>query len=139
MKGKSFKLVFLIIKDFLDSRLHGDDGIGIPQMEKKLILILNCGSSSIKFAVIDPKTDYTAISGLIQKIGAKDASIKYTQDKTTIACKLGRPGDAARRSGRRPLLPRAQADRAHLGAGPGGVGERHRGVEPSPGDEMTPR
>lgn len=46
-------------------------------MEKSLVLVLNCGSSSIKFAVIDPQTGISSFSGLVQNIGAPEANIKY--------------------------------------------------------------
>ena len=57
-------------------------------MEKNLILVLNCGSSSIKFAVINPQTKLTALSGLIQRIGSHDANIKYYKDKKVHVHKL---------------------------------------------------
>lgn len=46
---------------------------------KKLVLVLNCGSSSIKFAVIEPQAEATLFSGLAQCIGAADASLRYTK------------------------------------------------------------
>lgn len=54
-------------------------------MVKNLILVLNCGSSSIKFAVLDPAAKSPVLSGLIQRIGSPDANIKYLQEeKTTV-------------------------------------------------------
>ncbi len=44
---------------------------------QQLILVLNCGSSSIKFAALDPMSGVTELSGLVQRIGSADASIKY--------------------------------------------------------------
>jgi len=52
-------------------------------MEKSLVLVLNCGSSSIKFAVIDPQTGNNFFSGLVQNIGSLEANIKYRKDKET--------------------------------------------------------
>jgi acetate kinase len=52
-------------------------------MQKSLILVLNCGSSSIKFAVIEPETGNSFFSGLVQNIGAPDADIKYLFNKET--------------------------------------------------------
>lgn len=46
-------------------------------MGKSLVLVFNCGSSSIKFAVIEPQTGVNFISGLVQNIGAPEANIKY--------------------------------------------------------------
>jgi acetate kinase len=57
-------------------------------MEKDLILALNCGSSSIKFAVINPRIKLTIISGVIQSIGTRHSNIKYCQNTITISRKL---------------------------------------------------
>jgi acetate kinase len=46
-------------------------------MKQSLILVLNCGSSSIKFAVIEPEAGNTTFYGLVQRIGTPEASIKY--------------------------------------------------------------
>ena len=46
-------------------------------MEKSLVLVLNCGSSSIKFAIIEPKSGKACFSGLVQNIDAESANIKY--------------------------------------------------------------
>ncbi len=53
-------------------------------METKLVLVLNCGSSSIKFAVLNLDTKNTELSGLIQRIGSAEASLKYLLDNNTI-------------------------------------------------------
>jgi acetate kinase len=54
-------------------------------MSKALVLVLNCGSSSIKFAVIEPQTGANFISGLVQNIGAPEANIKYKGSKSKEA------------------------------------------------------
>ena len=46
-------------------------------MSKNLILILNCGSSSLKFAILDPKTGDEKLSGLAEAFHLKDARIKW--------------------------------------------------------------
>ncbi|WP_404810855.1 acetate kinase [Actinobacillus pleuropneumoniae] len=46
-------------------------------MSKNLILILNCGSSSLKFAVLDPKTGDEKLSGLAEAFNLEDARIKW--------------------------------------------------------------
>jgi acetate kinase len=53
-----------------------------PQ-SSKLVLVFNCGSSSIKFAIIDPQTSITLCNGLVQRIGQTDADmqIKYNGAK----------------------------------------------------------
>jgi acetate kinase len=56
-------------------------------MEKSLVLVLNCGSSSIKFAIIEPKTGKSYFVGLVQNIGANEANIKYSynnQESVTV-------------------------------------------------------
>lgn len=41
------------------------------------ILVLNCGSSSVKFQLIDTKTLTTLACGLVERIGHKDAILNY--------------------------------------------------------------
>ncbi len=53
-------------------------------MTKNLVLVLNCGSSSIKFAVLSPATTISVLSGLIQKIASPEASIKYLLNEQTF-------------------------------------------------------
>ncbi len=44
---------------------------------KNLTLVMNCGSSSIKFAVIAPKNGDTYISGIAECLGLKEASVSW--------------------------------------------------------------
>lgn len=46
-------------------------------MSNKLVLVLNCGSSSLKFAIIDALTGDDQISGLAECFGLEDARIKW--------------------------------------------------------------
>ncbi len=46
------------------------------------ILVINCGSSSIKFKMFRMPENILIASGLIEKIGSKDAIINYTTDKS---------------------------------------------------------
>lgn len=46
-------------------------------MKKKFVLVLNCGSSTIKFAVINPVSGENVLNGLIQCIGMQEASIQW--------------------------------------------------------------
>lgn len=46
-------------------------------MKKQYVLVLNCGSSSIKFAVINPQSGDNVLSGLVQCIGKEDANMKW--------------------------------------------------------------
>jgi acetate kinase len=46
------------------------------------VLVLNCGSSSAKFAVIDPATSTEEVSGIAQRLGSPDASLDWKRDAT---------------------------------------------------------
>ena len=49
------------------------------------VLVLNCGSSSLKFAVIDPDTSVEHVSGIAQRLGSREASldVKRNGSKTS--------------------------------------------------------
>lgn len=42
------------------------------------VLVLNCGSSSVKFALIDPLSGARLVSGLAERVGTSDARITVT-------------------------------------------------------------
>ncbi|MGR3808309.1 acetate kinase [Pasteurella testudinis] len=46
-------------------------------MSQKLILVLNCGSSSLKFAILDPQSGDEKLSGLAEAFNLEDARIKW--------------------------------------------------------------
>ncbi|EEX50235.1 acetate kinase [Pasteurella multocida] len=46
-------------------------------MSQKLVLILNCGSSSLKFSILDPQTGDEKLSGLAEAFHLDDARIKW--------------------------------------------------------------
>lgn len=46
-------------------------------MSKQLVLILNCGSSSLKFAILEPTTGEELLSGLAEAFHLEDARIKW--------------------------------------------------------------
>jgi acetate kinase len=48
-------------------------------MNQQHILVLNCGSSSLKFAVIEPLSQLVLISGLAQRLNSSNASVEYTK------------------------------------------------------------
>ena len=52
-----------------------------------MILVINCGSSSVKFAVIQPASGEQFITGLAEKLGGNDAQItfKFAGEKNTVA------------------------------------------------------
>ncbi|MDD3626887.1 MAG: acetate kinase, partial [bacterium] len=41
------------------------------------ILVLNCGSSSVKYQLIDMKTEQFLAKGLVERVGKKDAKLKH--------------------------------------------------------------
>jgi acetate kinase len=46
-------------------------------MNQQHILVLNCGSSSLKFAVIEPLSQLVLMSGLAQRLNSSNASVEY--------------------------------------------------------------
>ncbi|HRY44017.1 MAG TPA: acetate kinase [Thermoanaerobaculia bacterium] len=46
------------------------------------VLVLNCGSSSLKFAVIDPDTSAEHVSGIAQRLGSPEASLDVKRNGT---------------------------------------------------------
>ena len=46
-------------------------------MSKDSILVINCGSSSLKFAVINPKTEEESINGIAERIGSSEALLRW--------------------------------------------------------------
>ncbi|WP_282109799.1 acetate kinase [Shewanella algicola] len=58
-------------------------------MSDKLVLVLNCGSSSLKFAIIDALTGDEQISGLAECFGLEDSRIKWKFNGGKNEAKLG--------------------------------------------------
>ncbi len=58
-------------------------------MSSKLVLVLNCGSSSLKFAVIDATDGDEKLSGLAECLQLDDARIKWKLDGQKDAADLG--------------------------------------------------
>lgn len=56
-------------------------------MTDQYVLVLNCGSSSVKFAIINPSSGTQTLSGLAEKIGTTDAQLvcRENDQKTTEA------------------------------------------------------
>lgn len=54
---------------------------------KKDVIVLNCGSSSVKFAIINAETGEAGLSGIAESLGNQDASLSYKIDgkKNTLA------------------------------------------------------
>jgi acetate kinase len=62
-------------------------------MKKNLILVLNCGSSSLKFSLIKPETGETLLSGLAERLLSAQASIKIKYQKQVSQSALKSPFD----------------------------------------------
>ncbi|MGL4474091.1 MAG: acetate kinase [Shewanella sp.] len=58
-------------------------------MSNKLVLVLNCGSSSLKFAIMDAATGDDHISGLAECFGLEDSRIKWKVDGAKHEAQLG--------------------------------------------------
>lgn len=58
-------------------------------MSSNLVLVLNCGSSSLKFAIIDPTNGDEYISGLAECFNLPDARIKWKLDGKKAEASLG--------------------------------------------------
>ncbi|ABV38143.1 acetate kinase [Shewanella sediminis HAW-EB3] len=58
-------------------------------MSNKLVLVLNCGSSSLKFAVIDALTGDEQLSGLAECFGLENACIKWNVNGEKHEADLG--------------------------------------------------
>ncbi|AUX73220.1 acetate kinase [Erwinia pyrifoliae] len=58
-------------------------------MSSKLVLVLNCGSSSLKFAIIDPANGDEYLSGLAECFHLPEARIKWKQDGAKQEAALG--------------------------------------------------
>ena len=58
-------------------------------MSSKLVLVLNCGSSSLKFAVIDAASGEELLSGLAECLQLDDARIKWKLDGNKGSAELG--------------------------------------------------
>ncbi|UQN07226.1 acetate kinase [Deinococcus sp. QL22] len=59
-------------------------------------LVLNCGSSSVKFALLNPASGEVRLSGLAERLGAPEASVRLERDgqRTTHALKGGAYAEA---------------------------------------------
>jgi acetate kinase len=57
--------------------VRGADGPGDPQGP---VLVLNSGSSSVKFAVLDPESGQRALSGLAEEVGTPEAALRIRRD-----------------------------------------------------------
>lgn len=62
-------------------------------MKKNYILVLNCGSSSLKFSLINPENGAILLSGLAERLGTEQAIIKFKYDGNKEQAEIHSPFD----------------------------------------------
>ena len=58
-------------------------------MKDELVLILNCGSSSVKFAILHPAVGNTLVEGIIRRIGLAESDLHYVFGAKEVNHPLG--------------------------------------------------
>ncbi|GGI84139.1 acetate kinase [Shewanella gelidii] len=91
-------------------------------MSNKLVLVLNCGSSSLKFAVIDAASGEDYISGLAECFNLEDARIKWQAHGEKGEASLG--GFAAHREAVEYIVTQILAKEPELQAQIQAIGHR---------------
>lgn len=91
-------------------------------MLNKLILVLNCGSSSLKFAIINVATGNEHVSGLAECFNLPEARIKWKLDQKKYKASLG--AGAAHSEALKFLVDTIFADRPELLKGIQAIGHR---------------
>ncbi|MDP0563309.1 MAG: acetate kinase [Candidatus Endonucleobacter sp. (ex Gigantidas childressi)] len=61
-------------------------------MSKDSILVINCGSSSLKFAVINPKNEEESINGIVERLVGNEATITWKMNDKKQTKKLDTSG-----------------------------------------------
>jgi acetate kinase len=65
-------------------------------MDAIRILVINCGSSSIKFSVVDPDSGVHLVNGMAEKLDSGEAVLRWKQNGDKGTRELGAAGhDAA--------------------------------------------
>ena len=75
-------------------------------MTTPLVLVINCGSSSIKFALVDEDSSEFPLEGLAERLNSPEAVLRWQQDGEQQEEPLA---DADHRQALAALLPRVQA------------------------------
>ncbi|HBC18071.1 MAG TPA: propionate/acetate kinase, partial [Alcanivorax sp.] len=75
-------------------------------MTTPLVLVINCGSSSIKFALVDEDSSEFPLEGLAERLNSPEAVLRWEQDGEQQEEPLA---DADHRQALEALLPRVQA------------------------------
>lgn len=76
-------------------------------MASSLVLVVNCGSSSIKFALVNPDKSEFIMDGLAERLGEKEASLAWTVDGNKQAVTLDEY--ATHKEALSRILPKVQA------------------------------
>ena len=99
------------------------------------VLVLNCGSSSLKFAVIDPEASKELISGIAQRLGTPEATLDVKRDGTKSSRAIPK---AAHEEALRAVVE--ELEKLGLASGLVGVGHRvvHGGSKFSGSMAITP-
>lgn len=87
-------------------------------MSARNIMVINCGSSSIKFALVDPGQAQFALSGLAERLGSPDAQIRWQQNGNTDSLILPNFDHRAALAQLLPLVQHAAGGQLH------GIGHR---------------
>lgn len=62
-------------------------------MKKELILVVNCGSSSLKFSLICLSTKQTLLTGLAERLGSESATLSIKRENNKLINNLASPFD----------------------------------------------
>ena len=87
-------------------------------MPARNILVINCGSSSIKFALINEDHQPIALSGLAERLGSADAQVHWQQDGNKQSLPLPDADHSAALAHVLPLVQAVAGDQLH------GIGHR---------------
>ena len=85
---------------------------------KKEVIVLNCGSSSVKFAIIDADNGEAGLSGIAESLGNSDASVSYKINGEKVTQSLGE------NAGHTQALDAIQQIIAKTGVSPIAIGHR---------------
>lgn len=69
-KLKAFSLITIGQRHFNSTALRNTSNV----------LVVNCGSSTVKFQVVNPNTNKVLTNGLVDRIGTEDAVMKWKHD-----------------------------------------------------------
>lgn len=93
-------------------------------MGNERVLVINSGSSSIKYQLLEPDSGVVAASGLVERIGEDDGRVEHTADGQTV----GRRGPIADHTAGLRLAFRMFAESGHDLSGEGVAAVGHRVV-----------